>query len=141
MHSEEPGFSLARLALPGRPVAAIIGDGSTMYGVQGLWTAAHHRLPITYIITNNRSYRIIKDRLVALRHTDAFVAMDIKNPEIDYVKLAESMGLDTASVTQPGELDATIKRMMAGARTGEGPCLIDVQVEGGFAQSAAKTTN
>ncbi len=95
-------------------------------------SSAHFKLNITYIIVNNRSYRIIKDRLVALRKTDAFVAMDLKNPEIDYVKLAQSMGLATARVTQPGELDATIKRMMAATQAGAGPCLIDVAVEDGF---------
>src|SRR6185503_17297569 len=59
-----PGAVGVSLALPGRPVAVMVGDGSTMYGVQALWTAAHLKLPITYIITNNRSYRIIKERLV-----------------------------------------------------------------------------
>ena len=127
-----PGAIGIALAHPDRPVVAVIGDGSAMYSIQGLWTAAHLKLGITYIIVNNRSYRIIKDRLVALRKTDAFVAMDLKDPEIDYVKLAESLGLRTARVTKPGEIDATIKRMLADARTGAGPCLIDVQVEGGF---------
>ncbi len=127
-----PGAVGVSLAYPDRPVVAVIGDGSAMYSIQGLWTAAHFKLNITYIIVNNRSYRIIKDRLVALRKTDAFVAMDLKNPEIDYVKLAQSMGLATARVTQPGELDATIKRMMAATQAGAGPCLIDVAVEDGF---------
>ncbi len=127
-----PGAIGVALAHPDRPVVAVIGDGSAMYSIQGLWTAAHLKLAITYIIVNNRSYRIIKDRLVALRNTDAFVAMDLKNPEIDYVKLAESLGLRTARVSKPGDIDATIKRMMAGAQAGGGPCLIDVQVEDGF---------
>ena len=127
-----PGAVGISLAHPGRPVVGVIGDGSAMYSIQGLWTAAHLKLNITYIIVNNRSYRIIKDRLVALRKTDAFVAMDLKDPEIDYVKLAESMGLATARVTDPRELDATIKRMMANTQTGAGPCLIDVLVEDGF---------
>ena len=136
-----PGAIGISLAHPDRPVVGVIGDGSAMYSIQGLWTAAHLKLNITYIIVNNRSYRIIKDRLVALRHTDAFVAMDIKDPAIDYVKLAESMGLATARVTQPGELDATIKRMMAGAQAGAGPCLIDVQVEDGFERSGTETAS
>src|SRR4029079_19467411 len=59
------GFAVAgavgiSLAQPGRPVVAIIGDGSAMYGIQALWTAAHLKLPITYLITNNSSYRILK---------------------------------------------------------------------------------
>jgi benzoylformate decarboxylase len=127
------GFGLAgaigiSLAHPGRPVVAVIGDGSAMYSIQGLWTAAHLQLPITYIIVNNRSYRIIKDRLVALRKTDAFLGMDLRDPAIDFLALGASMGLRTARVTDPAAIDATIIRMMTGA----GPSLIDVIVEDGF---------
>jgi benzoylformate decarboxylase len=124
-----PGAIGISLAHPGRPVIAVIGDGSAMYTIQGLWTAAHLRLPITYIIVNNRSYRIIKDRLLALRHTDAFVAMDLKDPTIDFVALGASMGLRTARITEPADIDTTLAQMMDGA----GPSLIDVIVEDGFA--------
>jgi benzoylformate decarboxylase len=123
-----PGAIGISLAHPGRAVVAVIGDGSAMYSIQGLWTAAHLKLPITYIIVNNRSYRIIKERLVAMRKTDAFVAMDLTEPSIDFVGLAKSMGLRTAHVTQPGDIDDTIRRMMAGV----GPSLIEVIVEDGF---------
>ncbi|MFS8086090.1 MAG: thiamine pyrophosphate-binding protein, partial [Acidobacteriota bacterium] len=123
-----PGAIGISLAHPGRPVVGVIGDGSAMYSIQGLWTAAHLRLPITYIIVNNRSYRIIKDRLVAMRGTDAFAGMDLRQPAIDFIALGTSMGLRTAQVTRPAEIDATLARMMAGA----GPSLIDVLVEDGF---------
>jgi benzoylformate decarboxylase len=123
-----PGAIGISLAHRGRPVVAVIGDGSAMYSIQGLWTAAHLNLPITYIIVNNRSYRIIKDRLLAMRKTDAFVAMDLTQPSIDFVGLGKSMGLRTALVTEPGEIDGTIARMMAG----DGPSLIEVMVETGF---------
>jgi benzoylformate decarboxylase len=123
-----PGAIGISLAHRGRPVVAVIGDGSAMYSIQGLWTAAHLNLPITYIIVNNRSYRIIKDRLLAMRKTDAFVAMDLTQPSIDFVGLGKSMGLRTALVTEPGEIDGTIVRMMAG----DGPSLIEVMVETGF---------
>lgn len=147
LHSRDPhryyglasgglGFGLAgaigiSLAHPGRPVVGVIGDGSAMYGIQGLWTAAHLKLSITYIIVNNRSYRIIKDRLVALRKTDAFVAMDLRDPAIDFLAIGSSMGLRTVQVTHPAEIETTILRMMAGA----GPSLIDVIVEDGFGDS------
>jgi benzoylformate decarboxylase len=126
-----PGAIGISLAHPGRPVVAVIGDGSAMYSIQGLWTAAHLKLPITYIIVNNRSYRIIKDRLLAMRKTNAFVAMDLTEPAIDYVGLGKSMGLRTAHVTDPKEIDVTIEKMMAG----EGACLIEVIVEDGFGNS------
>jgi benzoylformate decarboxylase len=126
-----PGAIGISLAHPQRPVVAVLGDGSAMYSIQGLWTAAHLQLPITYIIVNNRSYRILKDRLVALRHTDAFVAMDLRDPAIDFLSLGASMGLRTAQVTHPAGIDSAIARMMAGA----GPSLIEVIVEDGFGYS------
>ena len=52
-----------KLALPDRPVVALIGDGSAMYTVQGLWTAAHDRIPVIFVILNNTSYRILKQRI------------------------------------------------------------------------------
>jgi len=55
-----------KLALPDRPVVALIGDGSAMYTCQALWTAAHDRIPVVFVILNNTSYRILKQRLVAI---------------------------------------------------------------------------
>src|SRR6201999_1742904 len=56
-----------KLALPHRPVVALVGDGSAMYTIQALWTAAHYKLPVIWVIFNNTSYRILKQRLVMLR--------------------------------------------------------------------------
>ncbi len=75
-----PGAVGISMALPGRPIAAMVGDGSAMYGIQGLWSAAHERLPVTYIVANNRGYRIIKERLVAMRSTRTFTGMDLRDP-------------------------------------------------------------
>src|SRR5260221_643766 len=61
------------IALPDRPVVAIVGDGSAMYSIQPLWTASHMNVPMTYVIPNNRSYRILKERLVSVRQTDKVV--------------------------------------------------------------------
>ena len=55
-----------KLAHPDRPVVALSGDGSAMYSIQALWTAAHYRLGIVAVIVNNRSYRILKQRTRAL---------------------------------------------------------------------------
>ena len=56
-----------KLALPDRPVVSLIGDGSALYTAQALWTAAHSRVPVTWVIFNNTSYRILKQRVVAMR--------------------------------------------------------------------------
>ena len=123
-----PGAVGISLALPGRPLAAIVGDGAAMYSIQGLWTAAHLDLPITYVIANNRGYRIIKERLVSFRKTDKFTGMDIRAPELDFVALARSMGLAARRVTNPQDIAPALREAFASAR----PNLVDVRVADGF---------
>ena len=131
-----PGAIGISLAQPGRPVVAAIGDGSAMYGIQALWTAAHLKLPITYVIINNRSYRIIKERLVASRKSDRFVAMDLKDPAIDFVGVAQGLGLAAVRVTDPAELAAALKHAI-----GSGvPNLLEVIVDDGFGNDALMPT-
>jgi benzoylformate decarboxylase len=123
-----PGAVGISLALPGRPVACIVGDGSAMYGIQGMWTAAHEKLPVTYVIANNRGYRIIKERLVSFRKTDAFVGMDIREPDIDFVALGKSFGLASARITDPRDIEPALRAAFASGK----PNLIDVRVADGF---------
>jgi benzoylformate decarboxylase len=123
-----PGAVGISMALPGRPIAALVGDGAAMYGIQGLWTAAHHRLPITYIVANNRGYRIIKERLVSFRKTDRFTGMDLRDPDIDFVSLAASFGLAARRVTDPQDIAPALREAFAGGV----PNLVDVRVADGF---------
>ncbi|MBL8386255.1 MAG: hypothetical protein JNM90_24435 [Burkholderiales bacterium] len=123
-----PGAVGISMAQPGRPVVAIVGDGSAMYGIQGLWTAAHFRLPITYVITNNRSYRIIKERLVAMQGSDRFVGMDMRDPAIDFCGLARAFGIAATRITDPADVAAALA---AAVRSGA-PHLIDIAVADGF---------
>ena len=123
-----PGAIGVSLALPGRRVTAVIGDGSAMYGIQALWTAAHLKLPITYLIPNNRSYRILKERLVSMRSTDKFIGMDMRDPAIDYTGLARSMGVPARCVTDPADIVPALRE----AAGRQGPSLVEVIVEDGF---------
>ncbi len=123
-----PGAIGVALALPGRRVTAVVGDGSAMYGIQALWTAAHLKLPITYLIPNNRSYRILKERLVSMRATDRFVGMDMREPAIDFSGLAQSMGVPARRVSAPADLVPALRE----AAQRDGPCLIEVMVADGF---------
>jgi benzoylformate decarboxylase len=116
------------LALRDRPVVAIVGDGSALYSIQALWTAAHMQLPITYVIPNNRGYRILKERLKSMRGTDKFIGMDIREPEIDFVALAQSMGVPARRVADPAEVGPALQQAMQGP----GPRLLDVRVADGF---------
>ncbi len=115
-----------QLAQPDRPVCAVVGDGSSMYSIQALWTAANMRLPMTYVIADNGAYRILKQRLKAFHSNEHFVGMDLDDPRIDFVGLAKSLGLESVRVTDPDELRDAVAAGMASGR----PNLIDAVVDG-----------
>ena len=125
-----PGAVGISLAKPGRPVLAVVGDGSAMYSIQGLWTAAHLKLPITYVITNNRSYRIIKERLVSMQKSDKFIGMDMRDPAIDFCQLAGSMGIEAHRITEADDITPALQRALASGR----PQLIEIMMADGFGQ-------
>jgi benzoylformate decarboxylase len=118
-----------KLALPHRPVLALVGDGSAMYTCQSLWTAAHERIAAVFVILNNSSYRILKQRLVAQRglaaQVDRFVGMELNDPAIDYIGLARSMGVAAERATSVH--DAT--DLIAKGLKSDAPLLIDVPVD------------
>jgi len=118
-----------KLALPQRPVLALVGDGSAMYTCQALWTAAHERIAAVFVIHNNSSYRILKQRLVAQRglaaQVDRFVGMELTDPAIDYVNLARSLGV--AAERAASVHDAT--DLIAKGLKSDAPLLIDVPVD------------
>jgi benzoylformate decarboxylase len=114
------------LANPGRPVVCYSGDGSAMYSIQALWTAANHKLPLNVIIANNGGYRIIKQRLLAFHGDDHYVGMDFKDPPVDFAGIARSLGLEAMRITDPGELQATL----TSAFKRPGAKLIEVMVDG-----------
>jgi benzoylformate decarboxylase len=114
------------LANPDRPVVCFSGDGSAMYSIQALWTAAHHKLPLTVVIANNGGYRIIKQRLLAFHGDDHYVGMDFADPPVDFVGMAKSLGLEATRVTDPGDVGPTLKS----AFSRPGAKLIEVVVDG-----------
>jgi benzoylformate decarboxylase len=114
------------LANPDRPVVCFSGDGSAMYSIQALWTAAHHKLPLTVVIANNGGYRIIKQRLLAFHGDDHYVGMDFVDPPVDFVGMAKSLGLEATRITDPGDVAPTLKS----AFSRPGAKLIEVVVDG-----------
>lgn len=112
------------LANPDRPVVCYSGDGSSMYSIQSLWTAANQNLPLTFVIVNNGGYRIIKQRLLAFHGDDHYVGMDFKDPPVDFTALAKSMGLEATRVTDPTQL----KSVLSSAFSRPGAKLIEVVV-------------
>jgi benzoylformate decarboxylase len=121
-----------QLGSPGRKVVATIGDGSVMYAPQALWTAAHYRLPITYVVPNNSSYAILKSGMLSLDLASAkrgiYPGMDLVSPEIDYAGLARSLGVRAERVEKPGELGDVLAACLAAP----GPSLVDVAIDRGF---------
>jgi benzoylformate decarboxylase len=96
------------LANPRRPVVCYSGDGSAMYSIQALWTAAHHKLPLSVVIINNGGYRIIKQRLLSFHGDDNYIGMDFADPPVDFAGLAGSLGLEAIRITDPAELKPTL---------------------------------
>jgi benzoylformate decarboxylase len=127
------GFAMAgavgvALGQPDRPIVATVGDGSSLYSIQSLWSAAHLKLPITYIIFNNRSYRIIKDRLVSMRKTDQFVAMDMVDPAIDFVAIAQGFGVAAERIERAADIDAAVRTAVSSRK----PALIEIVIDKGY---------
>ncbi len=116
-----------QIAQPDRPVVAVIGDGSSMYSIQALWTAAHKKLPLTYIIANNGGYRIIKQRLKSFHKSENYIAMDFVDPPIDFVEVAQGMGVTAKRITDPADFRPALKAAIANT---DGPNLIEVVVDG-----------
>jgi benzoylformate decarboxylase len=114
------------IANPDRPVVCFSGDGSAMYSIQSLWTAAHHKLPLNVVIANNGGYRIIKQRLLAFHGDDNYIGMDFADPPVDFSGLAKSLGLEAIRITDPKELKSTL----ASAFKRPGAKLIEVMVDG-----------
>jgi benzoylformate decarboxylase len=121
-----------KLALPGRPVVGLVGDGSAMYTCQALWTAARHRLGVVLVILNNASYRILKQRIHAMKGLAAqagrYIAMDLEDPRVDFVRLGESLGVAAERVQKVEEVPAALAR----ALDRQGPTLIDVPLDRSF---------
>jgi benzoylformate decarboxylase len=114
------------LAQAPRPVCCFSGDGSAMYSIQALWTAARMKLPITYVIADNGGYRIIKQRLLAFHGDDNYVGMDFIDPKLDFVTLAQSLGMPAERITEPDALGPALRRSF----TTPGPKLLSVTVDG-----------
>ncbi len=122
----------AKVAQPGRPLLAVSGDGSAMYSIQALWSAAHHDLDIVFVILVNREYRILKHNMDTYRQRfDAssnqdYPEMNLDTPALDFVTMAKGMGVPGTTVSDPAEVAPTLKEAFATA----GPRLIAINIEG-----------
>lgn len=112
------GVSLAR---PDERVIAVIGDGSSMYAIQALWTAAQRKLPITFVIVNNRRYEAL---IGFSRFFELTNPVGTHLPDLDFVGLASAQGMAAARVTDAAQLDGAL----SAAFSSDGPTLVEVVV-------------
>jgi acetolactate synthase-1/2/3 large subunit len=119
----------AAMACPDRPVINLEADGSAMYTVQALWTQARHNLNVTTLICANRSYNILKMELerfnVGSLGPDVTSLVDIGNPSLNWVKMAEAMGVPAVSVSTAEQLASEVGRSLSGT----GPSLIEMVLQ------------
>ena len=113
------GFGLSapigvRMALPERPVVAVVGDGSSLYSIQALWSAARYEVGVLFVILNNGGYRVM-DRLAEMQGESApwpaFGTIDVSG-------MARALGCDARRVEEHGELLAALDEVLPGAGAG-----------------------
>ena len=116
----------AAIGAPGRPVLALVGDGSAMYTLQALWTAARESLPIMVVVFANRAYRILQGELQGVGATisgqKATDMLTLDRPFLDWVALAKGHGVPGVQVGDAGALAQALQRGFAS----QAPCLIEV---------------
>jgi len=121
------GFSLPAavgmaLGRPGIRTVCLIGDGSAMYSIQALWTAAQRQLPLTIVVINNAGYGAMRSfsQVMQVRNVPG---LDL--PGIDFVKVAQGLGCDAARISNASELAPALKRALAY----DGTSLVEVIVD------------
>jgi benzoylformate decarboxylase len=110
------------LGTPGRRTVCLIGDGSAMYSIQALWTAAQRKLPLTVVVINNGGYGAMRSfsQVMQVRNVPG---LDL--PGIDFVAIAQGMGCDAVRVSTASELAPALSRGLAH----DGVSLIEVMVD------------
>ncbi len=123
---------VAQFAFPARPVLCVSGDGSSMYSIQALWTAAHHDLPIVFVILANREYRVLKHNIDAYRarfdvkSNKPYMHMDLTGPALGFAELARGMGIAGTHVTKADDIKAAVSAAFASGK----PHLLEIEIEG-----------
>ena len=113
------GLALGR---PGIRTLCLIGDGSAMYSIQALWTAAQRKLPLTVVVINNAGYGAMRSfsQVMQVRNVPG-----LELPGIDFVQIAQGLGCDAVRVSQAEQLAPALKRALAH----DGVSLIEVMVD------------
>jgi benzoylformate decarboxylase len=119
-----PGATGVRMALPDRPVVAVVGDGSSIYGIQALWSAAHYRVGVLFVILSNGGYAIM-DRL-AERHGERAPWPTFE--EVDVAAVARGFGCPARRIKAHDELVAALDEVVPTLESRTEPLLLDVVI-------------
>lgn len=118
-----PGSVGLKLALTERPVVCVIGDGSSMYSIQALWSAARYGLAVAFIVVNNGGYSILKAFRDSVGIADTVPGLDL--PGLDLTLVARGLGCEGETVEKPEDLHAAVERALDSGS----PYLLDVIVD------------
>jgi benzoylformate decarboxylase len=124
------GFGLTgaiglRMALPDRPVVAVVGDGSAMYAIQSLWSAAHYRVGVLLIVMNNGGYAIMDAQAQERGGAPAWPGF----PGIDFSGIARALGCPAVRVTDLETLLATLDDVLPALAARQDPILVEVELQ------------
>lgn len=122
-HSMPAAVGIA-LAKPEKKVIAVIGDGSAMYAIQALWSAANLRLPITFVILKNRRYAALQDFSKVFGYREGEKVEGTELPDLDFVALAKGHGCDGIHVEDASQLSRVLAETIAHPR----PIVVEVEV-------------
>ena len=125
-----PGAIGLKLAYPDKTVIGFSGDGGSMYTIQALWTAAHHKIGAKFVVCNNHSYELLKlniqqywrERHLPEREFPA--SFDLHDPAIRFDELARAMGVQAIRVETPEQIGPAIRQALAD----DDPFLIDLVI-------------
>jgi thiamine pyrophosphate-dependent acetolactate synthase large subunit-like protein len=136
-----PGISVgAALALKGtgRLPIAICGDGDFLMGVTAVWTAVHYKIPLLFVIANNRSFyndELHQERMARARNRpveNKWIGQRMSDPDVDIAAMGRAQGaVGFGPVTQPGDLAGVLQKAIAEVDAG-GVAVVDVRVEPGY---------
>jgi thiamine pyrophosphate-dependent acetolactate synthase large subunit-like protein len=141
-----PGISVgAALALrgKGRLPVSICGDGDFLMGATAIWTAAHYRIPMLLVVTNNQSFfndEVHQEKVARMRNRpveNKWIGMRMSDPDIDLAGLARAQGATGfGPVRDMSELPAVFAQAIAAVEAG-GVVVVDVRVEPGYTPAMA----
>jgi benzoylformate decarboxylase len=121
----------AKLGAPNRPVVCSIGDGAVMYSAAGFWTQARYGIPVMTVIWNNLNYQTVRMGFHRyggnMASTGHYAGMYLGDPEIDFVKLAESQGVKGEKANNQTELEAALKRGIRATKNGN-PYVVEAMI-------------